>query len=202
MIKSLINMITSEKDYPALFSVMRKAFTYQGGALIIMAAAPSYTVKQFFELLLRDVDMRDIMIPLIVFTVLLGVYIVVSSFDFYTGISASKKKHIDDFGHANGYIKADKLWSSIWKFSGVLLITSVITIFTLIFAILDKNILYGMFMYGLVVFFLIVCLWDMHSIGENQFRRYGEKPKFYTLVEDAAEIIKNGFIKKIAKIFE
>lgn len=190
------------ETFTNMFSLIKNAFSYQFGALIVISAAPAYTVKQFFELLLRGTDMRDIVIPLTVFCILLCVYILVSIADFYTGISASKKEHLISAGVTKGYIKSDKLWSSIWKFCGVLLISSILTIFTLIFAVLDKDTMYSIFLYGIVFFFIIVVLFDLHSIGENQERRYGSKPKFYTFVEEATEVIKNGFIKRITKIFE
>lgn len=196
-------MIDNPKDVPnIMFSLVKKSFTYQGGALTALAAAPAFTVKQFFELILKGTDMRDLVIPLTLFGVLLILYMLVSIADFYTGISASKKEYIISTGDSRGFIQSDKLWSSVWKFLGVILIATILVVFTLIFAVLDMQWLYNIFLFGVVFFFLIVMLFDFHSIGENQFRRYGSKPKFYNFLEEATEVIKNGFIKKIGKLFE
>ena len=196
-------MISKHSDLPAvIFSLVKKAFTYQSGALVVMAAPGAFGIREFMAMILEGTKLRDLVMPLTLFAVLMLAYVVVSMADFYTGISASKKEHIISTGSHRGYIKSDKLWSSIWKFLGVLLIASILTLFTLIFAVMSMSTLYNIFLMGIVFFYLSVILFDLHSIGENQLRRYGHKPKIYVLLDRVSVAIQDGFIKKISKLFE
>lgn len=203
MINYLYTMISKHSDLPAIiFSFVNKAFTYQSGALLVIAAPGAFGLREFMAMILEGTKLRDLVMPLTLFALLMLAYVVVSGFDFYTGISASKKEHIISTGSPRGYIKSDKLWSSIWKFLGVLLIASILTLFTIIFAIMGMKTMYDIFLMGIVFFYLSVILFDLHSIGENQFRRYGHKPKIYTLLDRASAVIQDGFIKKISNLFE
>lgn len=203
MIKTLMNMISNHNDLPAIvFSLVKKAFTHHGGALVILSAPGAFGVREFVAMILEGTKLRDLVMPLTLFALLMLAYVIVSMVDFYTGISASKKEHIISTGSPRGYIQSDKLWSSVWKFLGVLLIASILTLFTLVFAIMSMSSLYNVFLMGIVFFYLSVILFDLHSIGENQFRRYGHKPKIYVLLDRASTVIQDGFLKKIGKLFE
>lgn len=196
-------MISNPANLPdVIFSLVKKAFSFQNGALTIMATAPAFTVKQFFELILRDTDMRELILPLTLFAVMLMMYAIVAISDFYTGISASRKLHFDKTGSKVGFIESDKLWSSVWKSLGVLLIASMITMFSLIFAIMSMTYIYNIFLVGLVMFYIVVILFDLFSIGENQLKRFGKKPSIYVFIEDAAVVIKEGIINKLANLFK
>lgn len=185
-----------------ILDYMLKPFSFQNGSLVLIASASSYIIMSIFDTIIKDIDLRNIILPLTIFCILFLLYWLVSAIDFYTGLSASKKEFIDEHGHSKGYIDPDKLWSTVWKFLGVLIISTVLVIFTLIFAVLDQTVHYYIFMYALIIFFLIVILFDLHSIGNNQERRFGKKPQIYIFLEDIIDTVKNGIIKKIGKLFE
>ncbi len=201
-------MISNPKELPnVIFSLVKKSFTYEGGALTALAIAPSFTIKQFFDLIISDTELRSLILPLTLFSVMLILYASVAIADFFTGISASKKEFYDEVEKGNklesdGYIDSDKLWSSVWKSLGVLLIAATITIFCLIFAVMGMKTIYNIFLIGLVMFHIVVMLFDFYSIGENQKRRFGKKPEIYIFLEDASIVIRKGIINRIGKYFE
>jgi len=194
-------MIPKITDAPLMiFDLVKKAFSYQSGALALIAAPVGTGVKRFLHLIFESVPEKDLVMPLLLFAVCFIAFIFVTIYDFFTGISASKKEHMISTGSPRGYIKSDKLWSSIWKPQGVIMIAGLITLFTYIFMAVGYETTAGILQAGIPVFFIIVILFEVHSIGENHFRRYGKKPKHYDFMDDVVEVIKKGVIDKIRKL--
>ena len=140
--------------------------------------------------------------PLLAFGVLTILYILVSIADFYTGTRASAKEHLISTGSPRGYMKSDKLWSSVWKFAGVILIASILTVFCLLFLLVGLTWLYDGFLFAIIAFYFVVISFDLHSIGENQLRRFGKKPSFYSFIDKVSVAIRTGLIEKASKLFD
>jgi len=183
-----------------IFSLVKKAFSFQSGALTLIATPIGIGVKNFWEMIFESVPHKELAMPALLFAVCLIAFLLVTAYDFFTGVSASKKEHLESSGSSRGYIKSDKLWSSIWKVQGVIMIGSLLTLFTYIFLATDYNTTAGVLQAGIPIFFIIVILFEVHSIGENHLRRYGKKPKHYDFMDDVVEAIKKGVIDKIRKL--
>lgn len=190
-------MITSNLIIPNIFSLIKKAIYYKSGSLMFVSAYLSTAVKYIFDILSKGLNQRDIILPLIVYAALVSLYIFTTSIDFYTGTRASRKEQIDATGSKKGYLKSSKLWSSVWKMTGVVVISNTIMLFIYIFLVLRLYWFYNLFTLGLVFFFLIVVLFDIHSIGENQERRFNKKPPIYKFLDRVNTAIQNKIINKI-----
>lgn len=199
MFKSIL-MIIDYKIPQSIFSLVRKAFSFEQGSLILLSIFPTIGLKKILTLIIEGVTLKSLILPLLAFGVLTILYTVISLVDFKTGISASKREHIFSTGSPRGYIKSDKLWSSVWKFAGVLIIGSILTIFSMIFALASMDNFNKIFLMACILFYLVVISFDIHSIGENQYRRYGTKPLFYHFIDDVAKAIRDGIIKNIGKM--
>lgn len=186
----------------AIFSLVKKSFTYEGGALAIVATPLAAFIKKIFTLIFENVTEKDIVMPIVLFGVCLIAFTLVTIYDFFTGLSASKKEHIDEKGHSKGYIKSDKLWSSIWKTQGVIMIATLITLFSYVFRAIEMDTLAGFFVAGIPIFFIVVILFEIRSIGENHLRRYGKKPDHFQFLDDVAHAVKTGIIDKIGRLFK
>lgn len=209
-------MITDKTFIPAIFSLVKKAFNYDDGALVIISlpwavyfkkilklqTPESPALEKLFEILSIGVDPKDFLLPILAFGIATSVYVTATIMDFITGLRASKKEHLISSGSHRGYIKSDKLWSSVWKFFGVILIGSILTVFDLLFVISGLNTLYEWFLFGIFGFYLVVISFDIHSIGENHFRMYGYKPGIFIFVDEISRIIKKEFIVWIKNKFK
>lgn len=181
------------------FSLIKKAFNYQSGALTIIATPLAIVWNELFTLVFKDVQERDLALPFLISGTLLIAYFFVTAVDFYTGLMASRKEHIKEFGTAKGYIKSDKLWSSIWKFFAVILIGFLLLVFNLVFLAIDNGFMSNFFLYGITFFYIVILLFDLHSIGENQQRRFGKKPHIFNFLEEVSNAIRKAFIRRIDK---
>jgi hypothetical protein len=195
-------MIDKIPDAPAMiFDLVKKAFSFQNGALAIIGTPIGIGIKNFWQMIFENVPDKELAMPALLFAVCLIAFFLVTIYDFFTGLMASKKDHLESTGSARGYIKSDKLWSSIWKVQGVIMIGSLLTLFTYIFLATDYTTTAGVLQAGIPIFFIIVILFEVHSIGENHFRRYGKKPKHFDFMDDVSEAVKKGVIDKIRKLF-
>lgn len=194
-------MTTSTQFAGNVFSLVKKSFSFESGALALITAPGAYSLERLISLLTDGIDIKLLVMPLVSFGVLTVAYVFVSLFDFYTGLKAAKKEAIKENGTAKGYMKSDKLWSSVWKYLGVILIGSILTVFTLLFVIMSLDTLAGIFRVGIVLFFLVVISFDLHSIGENQERRFGKKPAFYEFIDTVSLAVRTRIIDKIKNPF-
>ncbi len=187
-------MIKTIKSSPAeMFDIVRKAFTFEHSALIPhslgLAIAfqelaetfikPKIEVVQVLLSIFSESVIKDLILTMLIFISGLGMYIMVFTFDFITGLKASRKEHIISAGSARGYVKSDKLWSSVWKFFAVIVISAILTVFSSVLVLIDQGTLHQGGMLIMLFFFFMVISFDIHSIGENQERRFGVKPLFY-----------------------
>ena len=195
-------MQTSNQLTTLVFSLVKKAFTFQDGALVVLVLPGSFGAKKLMEELTSGISLKDMTMPLLAFGVCTILYIFVSMADFWTGTRAAKKEHLISTGSPRGYMKSDKLWSSIWKFAGVILIASILTVFCLLFLLVGLTWLYDGFLFAIIAFYFVVISFDLHSIGENQLRRFGKKPSFYGFIDKVSIAIRTGLIDKASKLFD
>lgn len=209
-------MIKTIKSSPAeMFDIVRKAFTFEHSALIphslglaiaIQDLAEKYVrqkveVVEVFIGIFSEEVMRGLILTFLVFIAGLGMYIMVFTFDFITGLKASRKEHLISEGVATGYVKSDKLWSSVWKFFAVIVISFILTITSSILVLMDQTKLHQGGLLIMLFFFIMIISFDLHSIGENQERRFGYKPAFYDGMDRFFKFMGNIVMLRIKNIF-
>ncbi len=194
-----------------MFDFVRKAFTFEHSALVPHSLGLAIVVQDVVNKVIRPkiqvVDVlldifsaeviRGLVLTLIVFISGLGMYILVFTFDFITGLKASRREFLKQSkltptGTTESYIKSDKLWSSIWKFFAVITITFILLVTSWILVIIDQGTLHQGGLLIMLFFFIMVISFDFHSIGENQYRIFGKKPAFYSRMD--------WFFKKIGEL--
>lgn len=120
--------------------------------------------------------------------------------DIYTGIKADsrRKKSLGKKFRFESY----KGWRAIEK----------VFIFTIVIAFVyyfEKEIirldlpefLSGLLVYTKFILFFYVTLIEVQSIGENQFVRYGNKSKLFTMLDKIVSIVDDGILSKISGLF-
>ena len=189
--------MTSQNQISSLFiGFAKKAITYEGGAFTVISVS-TVSLTKVIEALFLDITLKQAILPLLAYGLLMIFFVLIAVGDFYTGIKASKKKHYDETGNRKGYMRSDMLWSSIWKFLAVCFISTALTGFCYLFLIAGINFLYQAFLMGLIAFYFVVISFEIHSIGENQKSRYGKKPKFYEFIDRVAETVREGIIERV-----
>ena len=197
---------------PAKF--LKRVFTYQNGALIPFSLALSAVTARLtdeitiriqaleaFKKIFSSEITHDLVICFLIFLVGMGMYIAVFVFDFITGMLASRKEHLILTGTTTGFVKSDKLWSSVWKFFAVIVISSILTLFSAILVIINQDVLHQGGRLLTIFFFFMVISFDLHSIGENQERRFGKKPEFYQKLDQFFKKIGDLLMLRIKKFF-
>ena len=189
-------MIHSDQVTAITLGFIKRCFTYHNGALVVPAMAVGPIFPELVDKIMANTTHKDLAIPILSAGAGLFVYLWIFGADFVTGLKAAKF----EANGAPGYIKSDKLWSSFWKLFGVLLVLMFLIVFCLLFAFIDNDFFYSTFLYGIVCLMVMVCLFDLHSIGENHKRRYGKKPALFDFLDRVTKAIDERIMQKITNL--
>lgn len=187
---SLINKILE-------FSAFMKAIEYKRGVLVIMSAPPSVLLVESLKLIIKDVQMVDLILPVLAIIICSALYFFISMADLLTGLKASAKEKTN-----SDYVESYKLYNSIGKLGGVLFV-NVLLLFLIVFLIIiNFKTISLVFLMLTVLINVLAISFEIHSIGENIKRSTGNKPKFYTLWERIADALEVIFFEKLKKLFQ
>jgi hypothetical protein len=175
-------------------SYLEKIAEFHRGALFVISLAPSWGVTKLFNILFKDVEQKNLVMPLVVVAFGIVAFFILYLVDFISGIVASKKNKVE--------ITSSKIFESFWKFFGVVILMLCMTIFCFLFIALNLGAFYKTFLYLTVAINIMICLYEFASIGKNIKQIYGEKPKYFIIFENIAIAIEEGLIKKLKKLFE
>ena len=198
-----------------LFLFVKKVFTFRNSGLVphsmLMSIATlpilelevsqKIEVTKIFISIFSEEIIKGLILNFLIFIVGLGLYSIVFAFDFITGMRASRKEQIISAGTSKGYVQSDKLWSSVWKFFAVIVITTILTAISSILVLIDQSTLHQGGMLITLFFFIMVTSFDIHSIGENQERLFGKKPQFYSWLDDFFEKMGDLVMFRIKRFF-
>lgn len=178
----------------------KKIFTYENGALIFIAAAPSDIFTRFFKVIFHGVPLKTIWMPFLVGAVAILCYVIVFTIDFVTGVTAARKE-----AHREG-IKfkpsSGKLWSSFWKIFVISVMICLVIPFSLVFGALGWDSIHTMCLFTMLLLSISAMLADAISIGENYKRSYGRKPRVFEFIENISKAFNEAVIKKVSNIFK
>lgn len=189
-----LNQVTSIAGFA------KKVFTYENGALLLMAAAPSDIFTRIFTIIFDGVPLKMIWMPFVVSAVSLFSYFVVFLIDFITGIRAAIKESTK-----NGekfYPSSGKLWSSFWKLFVINVLICFMIPFALVFGAMGWDNVHTIFLFVMILISIAASLFDLISIGENYKRSYGKKPKVFELIERVSNAFNEGIIQKAKNLFK
>lgn len=136
-----------------------------------------------FNKLYEHIELKEGIIPLIIYAILIsltGLFIVA---DFVTGIIASK--------HEGGRIQSSKWGVTIGKVVGLFLYSCLASIVILL---LSNSYVVLTMVFGPVI---LTLLKEYISIGENFERRFGKKAYMFTIVDRMFDILEMKFFKNL-----
>lgn len=127
------------------------------------------------------------------FLIFYGFFTVVN---LMTGLQAAKFEHKTS-GRKGGFINVDKLWKTIWKTLGMLLLTGMIMFLSIMLSYMDFKAFYWGGVWFLIVIWLLANSYEFYSIGDNLKRRHGTKPSIFAFWDKVLQSLEKKIINKI-----
>lgn len=150
---------------------------------------------------LKDVTIKDILFPVTIEVIGIGVYILFLLLDFFTGIAAYRKEYYTKNGTYTGnQIDPDKLYKTLWKLLGVLLLTSMLGALTIGTAIMAQSWAYSISIWLHLVILIAANLYEFSSVGDNIKRFSGNKPGIFTFVDSLFTLFKRNAFNRVQSI--
>lgn len=183
-----------------MFSILYKSVIYKNGSLLLTSLAGSVTVQYLVTELMKNVTLKDILVPILIsfFGVLLFLFF--SLIDLITGLQAARYLSKTKIG----YVKSHKLYRTLWKVLGVSLLIILFTGLSLIIKIAELDVFnfYKLSLCFLIVIILLASGFEFHSIGENIEKRTGKKPRMFNFFEIFLTKVQDGVIKRTVSLFK
>lgn len=188
-----MNLITMFKTIN--FYVITNAFKLKSGAYALISVPFSVSIFEGLKLIFKDVKNESIVMPILATTILLMIYFVFFMVDFATGMIASKYESKNN----PDWVKSSKLYNSIGKIAGVLLVDIIFLVIILFLVGLKYETISQWILVILVLINVLAILYEYHSIGENWKRRTGVLPPLFAFFDRITTLIEDKIIGKIDK---
>lgn len=117
--------------------------------------------------------------------------------NFITGIQAAKYENSKRKHPRKSWLKCGKLYRTMWKTFGTLLLTAMIASLALLLSIMEFRTAFWAAVWFLIVFWLLASGYEFYSIGENIERRTGIKPRIFAFWDKILAAIEGKFLTKI-----
>ncbi|NQY30705.1 MAG: phage holin family protein [Flavobacteriaceae bacterium] len=175
------------------FSVFKKAITFKCGSLFLLSVPLSFSFVGVIKRIIKDVEVFDLILPILTITVCIGVYFLFFITDFFWGLIASKQESKNN----PDWIESDKLYSSLGKIGGVLLIDILFLVLLLFLVVLGFVSTSIVFLIIAVMLNVLAMLYELHSIGENIKRKTGKKPQYLKFFEKITSLLEEKIMSKL-----
>ena len=181
-----------------------KIITFKKGSALIFSSIFSsiflITANPIFDTLLTNTELKNIVVPIVVQVSGFTVFFLFVILDFVTGISVAI--HNARKQGKKNYFETERLYRTIWKMLGVLLLTTLVLLLVLFTEIIKSSYAYNFTIWALVVIWVLASLFEFHSIGENIEERTGNKPEIFGFFDKILELIQRKAIAKVEQAFD
>lgn len=176
-------------------------FTFKKGAgflLSLFLSIPlTISTTEIFGAVLKNTDVKNLVVPIFVEVAGFTLYFLFNLADFGAGIwfaiSHAKKHNLKDF------FDGEKLYKTLWKMLGVLLLTILIMFIAILSEIIGASYAYKFFIFALTLVLTLACLYEFRSIGKNIEKRTGSKPEIFGFMDKVLDKIQRRTLKEIDK---
>ena len=179
-----------------------KAIVYKNEALVVLSSGASLGLTYYIDKLLIDTEIKYIILPMVVSIVGFAFFFLFILLDFGTGIYASSVVNARKENPEKNYIKSYKLWRTIWKVAGVVLICALLGVLTIFTEIIDSTYFYYFFLWSQTMIWLLACLFEFHSVGENIEKFSGSKPDIFGYLDKILEMLQLRFLESVNTIIK
>ena len=183
-------------------SFIGKQFLLKKGSLVLVSSALSAGTLFYINEMLKGTEVRHLVIPIFTHIVGFCFFFLFVLLDLATGLWNAKYQNEISAKPRKNYIKSHKLYRTLWKSLGVLLLTSLIMFLCLFTEIIDSDYMYAFTLWALVTVWLMACGFEFHSIGENIEKRTGSKPEIFVFMDKILDAIQRRALRKIDTVGE
>lgn len=188
----------------AVFSFFWKIITFKKGSALIFSSIFSsiflITANPIFDTLLTNTEFKNIVVPIVVQVSGFTVFFLFVILDFVTGISVAI--HNARKQGKKNYFENERLYRTIWKMLGVLLLTTLVLLLVLFTEIIKSSYAYNFTLWALVTVWLMACGFEFHSVGENIEKRTGTKPEIFGFFDAILTVVQKKAIGKVEQVFD
>ena len=169
---------------------------------MVLSSGASLGLTYYIDKLLINTEIKYIILPVVVSIVGFAFFFLFILLDFGTGIYASSVANARKENPEKNYIKSYKLWRTIWKVTGVILICALLGVLTIFTEIIDSTYFYYFFLWSQTMIWLLACLFEFHSVGENIEKFSGSKPEIFGYLDKILEMLQLRFLESVNTIIK
>jgi len=189
--------------FKVALSFLWKILTFKKGTLTLLSFSISFPMTYWIKVLARDTDPKNLILPILIMIVGTIMFLFVCFFDFVTGLNAAKYRSLVKYGDPKKpYIKSYKLYRTLWKLLGVILLSFLLMVTSLMIEIMGLRWIYVISISFQGAIWLLSCGFEIHSIGENHLKRYGYKPKIFRFWDNILNLFEKKITDKIDSSFD
>ena len=182
-----------------IISFLIKMFTFKKGSGLILstviASIVTISTNQVFVAVLKNTDVKNLVLPVFVEVAGFTLYFLFNIADFGAGIwytIANARKN-----NTKAVFDKDKLYKTLWKMLGVLLLTILVMFVAILSEIIGASYAWNFFVFALALVFTLACLWEFRSIGKNIERGSGSKPEIFYFMDKVLNAIQKRTLREI-----
>ena len=176
-------------------------FTFKKGSGLILSFLISLpltiSTNKIFLTVIENTEVKNLIVPIFVEVAGFTLYFLFNLTDFGAGIwfaiSHAKKYNLKNF------FENEKLYKTLWKMLGVLLLTILIMFIAILSEIIGASYAYKFFIFALTLVLTLACLYEFRSIGKNIEKRTGSKPEIFGFMDKVLNAIQRRTLKEIDK---
>lgn len=174
-----------------------KIIASTNGKALATGGTISAAAIAFFKKLTVNAQEQNLIVIILCEAVFILLFFFFLFIDYITGVKAAKFENQLKENPSKDWKKSDKLYRTIWKFFGVLMISFIVSFTAFISEIIDSVIMWPL-LWALVVFWVLACSFEFHSIGENIKRWSGSKPPIFEFWDKITRALENRAINKVS----
>lgn len=183
------------------FAFLVNIFTFKKGSgflLSLLLSIPiTISTNEIFTAILKNTEVKNLVVPVFIEGAGFTLYFLFNLADFGAGIwfaiSNAKKHNLKEF------FDGEKLYKTMWKMLGVLLLTILIMFIAIISEIIGATYANNFFNFALIIVLTLGCLYEFRSIGKNIEKRTGSKPEIFGFMDKVLDKIQKRTLKEIDK---
>ena len=188
--------------FKTAFAFLGKIFGFKKGALALISAAASTSIVFYLDTILQGTETKRLILPIFVHIFGFIFFFLFVLLDLFTGLHTAKYLNTISARPQKNFIKSYKLYRTLWKVLGILLLNTMITTLCLFTEIIDGEYSYYFTLWSLVTVWLMASGFEFHSIGENIEKRTGNKPEIFGFMDKILDAIQRRVLRKIDTVGE
>ena len=189
--------------FKVAFGFLYKMITYKKGSLAVLSIALSGGSTFYIDKVMFGVDIKHLIVPVLIFAVGFLFYFICLIADLHTGLQVAKHQSYLKYRDKNKpYVLSYKLYRTLWKLLGIMLLSLLLAVTSLMVEIIDLQFFYKVSITFQGAVWLLACGLEIHSIGENHLKRYGYKPRLFKFMDNITNAFVRRIIDKVDKSFD